>query len=619
MASVPWFHRAGWLALALAVWLLSHPYRGIWHDARVYLVLGLQRLMPEAYAQDVWSAFGSQGGFSLFDEMYAALLLWAPPAAVAKALALAGGVVWVAGLLALAVKLLGWRGGVIAVCLVVILNPSYGLGASVLVTSESFATARPFAMGLALAGLAGWIAGQRALAVLTLATALILHPLMAMGAVACIAALALRDRFVLGLLVADLTALVLGAGAGLAPLAPMDPLWTNLVRHTSAIVLPEDIESLSLDRNLWPVAALLLAGRLAPTGRRRFYQAVALVTAWCLLIALVVGLHYPAVLMAQAQLWRVGWLATVVALLACFDVVTAQPAARRRAASLGLAFTYLATGSGLGSALLLTAYAALLLPPLAEACRALWASHGSKGFRRLVGTLITLGTCGLAWLHFGASEPVEIIWPALNVAIEAHPVLVYGFVPALAAWGIWQLAPHHRAMAAVALASVALLLWDQRSPSTRILEAGYLNDSDTLLRQLNIRRGEVVYWPGNDLGPWLTLGTAGYAQNVQGIGIVFSRHHAVTLHARLRTIRELTNDRMEPSDSNWSPWDLHAPFYHPSYLSSTAIRHLCSDPELDHIIQHQAAAGLPALRVELPGDQASRAVHVYHCAMLRNV
>lgn len=151
----------------------------------------------------------------------------------------------------------------------------------------------------------------------------------------------------------------------------------------------------------------------------------------------------------------------------------------------------------------------------------------------------------------------------------------------------------------------------------RLQEAGYLHNSDTLLKELNIRRGDVVYWPGNDLGPWFTLGTAGYAQSVQGIGIVFSRQHALTLYARLRTIGTLSTDIIGQSDASWNAFDLHAPAYHPSRLSSTAIRRLCSDKDLDHIIQHQAADGLPAHTVSARRRAVSPFLHVYHCDSLR--
>lgn len=611
-----WAQHAGYGALAWTVWLLSHPYQGIWHDARIYLVLALNRLLPDAFVRDVWFAFGSQGDLTLFDEAYAALLRVLPPSEAAKAVAMAGGAVWLAGCLVLGARMLGWRCAAAYASLLAILNPSYDLGANLLFVNESFATARPYAMGLVLAGMAAWIGGHRAAAGLLFAAALTLHPLMAIGGIACILVLALRDRVVLGLLLLTIAALAYGAWAGVPLLERMDPLWESLVRHTSAIVLPLEASAVGLDRNLWPIALLLLAGRLGAARHRRLYHAVAFVAVWCLLVALVVGLYYPAVLLAQAQVWRVSWLATVVALLAALDIIVTRPIPQRRAASFGLTVSYLAAGSGLGSALLLAGYATLVAPGALTIVNAVWQTHCSERTRRLIIAAIVVWASVLAYFRFSGNLPTEIEWPLLGVKLEAPSFIAHKLLPALVFLGVWTLTPRIRVVSAWFLLGMALILWDQRTSATRTLEAGYLHDDQALLQALGIRRGDVVYWAGNDLGPWFTLVTAGYAQSVQGIGIVFARPHALTLYTRLRAIGDLSEGRNDTGSGEWSPFDLHAPTYHPSSLSGHGIGTLCADSALDHIIQHRAADGLPAHTIVRRRSHLA-ALHVYHCARLR--
>lgn len=606
----------GWAALVLSIWLLCHPYRGIWHDAVIYLVLALNERMPQAYARDVWFAFGSQGSLSLFDEAYAQLLRWAWPAAAAKGVALAGGLIWIAGCLALAVRLLGWRGGAAAVGLVTILNPPYDLGPSLLLLNESFATARPYAMGLTLAGMAAWIGRRYVSAGLLSGAALLLHPLMAIGGMASLVVLSLGDRKVLGLLSLAMAGLIMGAAWGWSPLAPMDPLWESLVRHTSRIVFPVDASSVALDRIVWPLAVLLLAGRVASLNHRRLYHAVAVVAAWCLLVAVVVGLHAPAVLLAQAQLWRVSWLATVVAALAAVDLIAAQQPGQRFITGLGLGLSYVAIGSGFGSAMVLAAYVVCCIPSATRLTFSLWQTHCSKRARVLIMAILLVSTAGLASLQFDYEVTVPMVGPLPEHQWEVPAVLAYRLLPALLFWGIWSLASRGRLVMTPIVLALALMLWDQRTTAIRLMEAGYLRASDAWLQQLAIQRGDVVYWPGNSLGPWFVLGTAGYAQNVQAIGIVFSRAHAVTLYERMKRVRDL-NDEDNLFDWMGShEFDLHSSFYRPVVLSSDAIRTLCQDPQLDHVVQGQPAQSLPPHADALRSSSGGQ-MYAYHCSWLR--
>lgn len=471
-------------------------------------------------------------------------------------------------------------------------------------------------MGLTLAGMAAWIGQRYVSAGLLLVAALLLHPLMAIGGVASLVVLSLETRKVLGLLSLAMAGLIVGAGWEWGPLAPMDPLWESLVRHTSSIVFPVDASSVALERIVWPLAALLLAGRVAQLKHRRLYHAVALVAAWCLLVAVVVGLHYPAVLLAQAQLWRVSWLATVVAALAAVDLIATQQPEQRFITGLGLGLSYVAIGSGFGSALLLVAYAIRCIPSAARLASSLWQTHCSKRTRVLIMAMLVVSIAGLASLQFADDVTVTMVGPLPEHQWEVPAVLAYRLWPALLFWGIWSLAPRGRLVMTPIVLALALMLWDQRSATTRIVEAGYLRASDAWLQQLAIRRGDVVYWPGNSLGPWFVLGTAGYAQNVQAIGIVFSRAHAVTLYERVKIIRGL---KSEDDVFDWQgghEFNLHASIYRPLVLSGQAILALCRDPQLDHVVQGQPAQDLsPHASVSRRAQGGE--MYVYHCSWLR--
>ncbi|MEI6070133.1 MAG: hypothetical protein WCP96_22615, partial [Methylococcaceae bacterium] len=60
----------GMLAL-FTLWLLSHPYSGLYHDARLYAVQGLYHLYPHIFENDLFFQYGSQDQYSIFSLLYA--------------------------------------------------------------------------------------------------------------------------------------------------------------------------------------------------------------------------------------------------------------------------------------------------------------------------------------------------------------------------------------------------------------------------------------------------------------------------------------------------------------------------------------------------------------------
>src|SRR5580658_588489 len=69
--------RLGWVALAclaLAFWILIHPYRGVEHDSVLYAVLALSRLHPAALGHDLFVRYGTQDSFTIFSPVFAAAI-----------------------------------------------------------------------------------------------------------------------------------------------------------------------------------------------------------------------------------------------------------------------------------------------------------------------------------------------------------------------------------------------------------------------------------------------------------------------------------------------------------------------------------------------------------------
>ena len=64
------------LILAALLWLLSHPYQGIFHDGVIYALMAAHRLNAGDYAKELFFLFGSQDDYSAFSPVYAMLVRW---------------------------------------------------------------------------------------------------------------------------------------------------------------------------------------------------------------------------------------------------------------------------------------------------------------------------------------------------------------------------------------------------------------------------------------------------------------------------------------------------------------------------------------------------------------
>ncbi len=82
--------RAAMVIAVIAVWLLGRPYKGITHDATLYVAQGLRQLAPSTFSGDIFFAFGSQDSFSAFSPIYSRLIEACGPAFSAMLLTILG-------------------------------------------------------------------------------------------------------------------------------------------------------------------------------------------------------------------------------------------------------------------------------------------------------------------------------------------------------------------------------------------------------------------------------------------------------------------------------------------------------------------------------------------------
>ena len=138
------------LVLSLAVlFLLTHPYTGIRHDAILYTTQALHNSHPGPFARDLFFQFGSQDDWTIYGKLYSSLISTFGIRASNFAGLFAAQVLWWSGMWCLARKLLPAPWHWFCLFLVACMPGEYGssMGFSY---DEIFLTARLPAEGLGL-------------------------------------------------------------------------------------------------------------------------------------------------------------------------------------------------------------------------------------------------------------------------------------------------------------------------------------------------------------------------------------------------------------------------------------------------------------------------------------
>ncbi len=337
-------HRACLVAVLLAWNALVLPYRGLYHDAKLYAVQVLNRVENGTYQDDLFFQHGSQDNYSIFSFVLApavqvAGVEWAFFAfyVVFKAFLIFGALRFFEALTDNRVT------STLAAMFFAVAPMSFG-AFGIFSVNEQFLTPRLVACGFALLGLSFLVQDRLTLAFLLHGLALLIHPIMALGSSSiCVVWLASdklpRRWFVaFSIVVGVAIAVVLNvAPVGYALFGRVDPQWHNAVRAITPSTFP-------LEWNVanWMVALVSFVVVLvaAVAIRHSQPQAARLLGIACVVVATALVCNTVASergyrLLSQAQPYRSLWLLSTLQVPAAF---LAMAGWWRRAPSVGWVF-----------------------------------------------------------------------------------------------------------------------------------------------------------------------------------------------------------------------------------------------------------------------------------------
>lgn len=526
-----------WLQIVLlaSLWIVTHPYRGLTHDGRLYTLQALNQLEPGRFAQDLFFKFGSQDSFTAFSALYKPLVALAGPASAHAIATGLGQALWFATLLLLMRALFG-RGlaFLVAAAGCICLESYYG-GLNIFRYGETFATPRLFAEALVMAAIAGALTRRFVTTGLLLAGAAALHPIMAltgMGFLAILAALHDRRAWIL---------IALGAGGGLLlamlgvppfdrVLTGFDPQWLEIVRQRCAVAF--------VTLWIWPdalrlaaISAVLGAAWLRATpAERPPVVAATLAGAASLLVTLAGADLGHNILVVNAQPWRMLWLSTLVA--NAWLVLLAWRAPKGWVSrELLIAAALLSAMAGFLPVVRLAASVAALAAVVVLVIEHLRQAPAPALFRIPARVALVLSLLFTGYAFYYQAPAPEFAQLVIRVAL---------FLAALAC-GAWLAFGNTSLRPAVALLLAVLigagLTADQRTAWTRFVE------DPTPEPELSLFVGgdQRIYWEDSLELQWFKLHQPAYYSCSQGAGVMFFRETAIEFRRRGEALQSLNS------------------------------------------------------------------------------
>ena len=308
------------MLLLVALWSVTHHYKGLDGDARLYAVQALARIHPNLF-NDLYLRDTSQDSYTIFSNIYGKCIGLIGLQNAALSLTVTFKLLFFAAAWLLARQLARTHIAYLAVALLIVTTGEYG-AFGIFHYAEDWLTARSLAEALVITALAFYYSGRRILSLIIACAAIFVHPLMAFPGVLLLVCLWLPIRLsLLGAVAGILIALGISLGAMYQPSVAhafivMDASWLEVVRERSQFLFPQYWRVADWNLNARPFLSLSLSALAIKNARiRKLCVASMLVAATGLAVAFIAGLIGPVSLLLQGQAWRWVWLASFTSVL----------------------------------------------------------------------------------------------------------------------------------------------------------------------------------------------------------------------------------------------------------------------------------------------------------------
>ena len=616
------------IALSLAVlFLLTHPYTGIRHDAILYTAQALYNAHPENFSHDLFFEYGSQDRWTIYGRIFSKLIAAFGLRTSNLGCLIATQALWWSGMWRLTKKLLPEPWHWLALFFIAGMPADYGAGL-VFSYDEGFLTARLPAEALGLWAIASLLERRYRVAIALTIVATAVHPLIG-GASFVFVMLGLMPRmkwwWLLPLALMTFAVVEMPPFKGLH-LHPFDPEWRSIARYNLPFLFPTLWSLTAWSKVCWAIAlpAMLCVPRTRDHGT--LWSNLTLIGIAGVALTTIADLTGQDALWIQLQPWRALWLLTLMQWPAAILLVRRECHTRPTLIwLLAICWLLLDVGGGFIALTIAAALHATARQPAPAAPRTRLRDLAAPLRYTWIGT--ALGAA-VVWIVFQcayqvgrAAYPtgsVRLDIPWLETLIHTHLA-----VTLVALFVILNLSRKRIAVVGLpailaAFAAYGIVNIDQRSEPSRIMEAG-VDRADFAPFEDTVARGDIVYWDGpadEIVYPWLMMRTSSYYSSAQAAGLIFHRRTTFEAVRRVELIKQDPNSaRPRGDDTLGKKSTVFISKYEYVPLTRTGIRQICADPVLDFIVSHRHYPELATRHAWSPKPQNT--VWLYDCRSIR--
>jgi hypothetical protein len=616
----PWIHGVSLTLGLVALWTLTHRFRGIAHDGAIYAMQALARVHPY-FATDVMLSGTSQDAFTLFSPLYAALIqkLGIVGAGTLLFSLCTAGYLFAAWLFIR--RLFDSHAAYLTVAVLICVSADYGAW-SIFNCAEDFLTARSVAEACVVGSIASYYSQRPWLAAGLLGIGMLMHPLMALPGLLLLLCLVAPARL------AAATAAVALAAAAVASLAavhgfaalpsfkPMQPAWLEVVEQRSFFLFLKDWRVVDWQVQLRPLLSLTVAWAVIPDARiRKLCWAAALVGLSGLALAAVPDVIGPIPILLQGQPWRWVWTACMVAL--CLLAPSALLAWRI---------------GGWGRVCASLMVMGWIFPPIDgefafAGAGLIWAvrSHLRDSKR-------TLDFAAYAVIGIISAWTLTNVWQLIDNTVlhsksAVDPIAFISWTFALVpldlacAWLLYNAVCRYRFVRYLApglLAALAICFLPSSLFSPKAFIALRLQDQYKSWRAAIPESSSVLLLdapPVSAIFPWFTLERTSYTSSSQSAGVVFSEKIAAEIRRRSEVLKPVIQpDWRILSQFLQSPSKNPTDALTPPSLTAKSLGEICRDEQLGFVIAKDDVGFSPIKHTD-GGDYVNW--NLYDCRRVR--
>ncbi|WP_244962351.1 hypothetical protein [Burkholderia diffusa] len=616
------------LALSLVVlFLITHPYTGIRHDAILYTAQALYNAHPENFSHDLFFEYGSQDRWTIYGRIFAKLVSAFGLRASNLACLIAAQALWWSGMWRLTKKLLPEPWHWLSLFFVACMPSDYGAGL-IFSYDEGFLTARLPAEALGLWALASMLERRYRIAIALTIVATAVHPLIG-GASFVFVVLGRMPRAKWWRLLP--LALIAFAVVQMPPfkalhLYPFDPEWRSIARYNAPFLFPTLWSLTVWSKVCWAIALPATLCATQVQDYRTLWSNLTLIGVAGVALTTIADLTGQDAVWIQLQPWRALWLLTLMQWPAAILLVRRECHTQPTLIWLfAICWLLLDVGGGIIALAISVAHNATAGRPAPGAPRALLSDLAPALRYTWIGTTLVAAT---VWIVFQCAYQVgRVAYPTGSVMLDIPwlETLIHTHlaVTLVALFVMLNLSRKRIAVIGLpimlaAFAGYGLVNIDQRSEPAKIMEAG-ADRADLAPFEGTVARGDIVYWDGPEdevVYPWLMMKTSSYYSSTQAAGLIFHRRTTFEAVRRVELIKQdpyAARPRGDNGTEKKSTVFVSKYEYVP--LTRAGIQHICADPVLDFIVSHQRYPELVTRYAWSP--EPNNTVWLYDCRSIR--